>query len=722
MNFPSNRTRTNKMQINRENQRIRTPIQWLTACVLGALIAAPSIALAETPKQPNIVLLISDDDDYEHFGFMGSEIAHTPALDKLASEGTLFPMAHCPAPLCRPSLASMLSGKLPHQHGIYSNYLEKAGIGNDTTKLDPRGSLANRLKAAGYASYASGKYWEDDARKMGFTHGTAETTMKGFRHFVRNGQDELFTFIDDQGESKPMFIWWAPLVPHTPHNPPQKHLDRFADAEIPIPSFYKGNSTEYVNAMKKFYAMGTWFDDGVGQLVEKLKAAGEYDNTLFLFYVDNGWAVGKPAKNSPTEKGLRTPMFVTWPKGGVPAGKRVDSLNYALDLHATALDYAGLQVPSDLASKSLRPQIEGSTTESHDVLFGAVYAHNAHLGDPSVKRSAERDLLALYARTDRWKYVLYAQDVDGAGRYVWMIRKLWDKFDRKKGDQDLYDLSSDPYEENNLVNQPDQRQRAVDMRQQVLDWWQRTGGGALSVAKQPATESATESAALAPRVEQDFSNGKDLTGWKAQNMRYWSVKDGAIVGTGGEDRIPGNTFLWHKVPVKDFYLSLKVRQTPYSANAGIQFRSQRKGTAAHGYQADVGEGWWGTVYHEHGRRILARSLDTDHANIKREDWNNYEILAVGHRIWLAINGKITVAMRDEVGELEGYIALQIHGGQPQNVAYKDLQLIHNPPVELIGKNEAELNRLLVDAPKVGAHPSTVKKKVVKPKAKAPKRP
>jgi hypothetical protein len=69
------------MQINRENQMIRIPLQWLTACVLGALIAAPSIALAGTAKQPNIVLLISDDDDYEHFGFMGSKIAHTPTLD-----------------------------------------------------------------------------------------------------------------------------------------------------------------------------------------------------------------------------------------------------------------------------------------------------------------------------------------------------------------------------------------------------------------------------------------------------------------------------------------------------------------------------------------------------------------------------------------------------------------------------------------------------------------
>ena len=461
---------------------IRIPSQWLTVCILGTLFAIPSIALSETTKQPNIVLLISDDDDYEHFGFMGSEIAHTPTLDKLASAGTLFTTTHCPAPLCRPSLASMLSGRLPNQHGIYGNYLETKGIGNDTTKLDPSGSLANRLKDAGYVTYATGKYWEGDSRAMGFTHGTTEVTMRGFRRFVREGQDELFQFIDDQHETKPMFIWWAPLLPHTPHNPPTKYFDRFADAKIPIPSFYKGDPKEYVDAMRKFYAMGTWFDDGVAQLIEKLKAEGEYENTLFLFYVDNGYAFGMPAKVSPTEKGLRTPVFATWPDGGIPAGKRIDKLNYALDLHATALDYAGVKVPVDIASKSLRPQIEGKIKESHDTLFGAVYAHHPHAysGDPEIARSAERDVYALYARTERWKYVLNTQDINEENEpYIKMPRRLFDMVIRDQGEQELFDLYADPYERNNLAAQPGQAERIADLRKQTLNWWKRTGGGPL---------------------------------------------------------------------------------------------------------------------------------------------------------------------------------------------------------------------------------------------------
>jgi len=190
-------------------------------------------------------------------------------------------------------------------------------------------------------------------------------------------------------------------------------------------------------------------------------------------------------------------------------------------------------------------------------------------------------------------------------------------------------------------------------------------------------------------------NGKDLTGWSAEDMSYWSVQDGAIVGTKGDQKIQGNQFLWYNKKVSDFKLTLKVKQVPFAANAGIQFRSQREPNGhAMGYQADIGKGWWGCLYHEHGRKILAKNQDTEGKNLKPEKWNKYEILAVGHRIWLAINGRITVALRDPIGELEGLISLQVHGGMPQKVIYQPLHFERDPEVQLLGMNEAELNKLL----------------------------
>lgn len=449
---------------------MRKPL-FITMCML-AMTVLQVVAI----DKPNIVLLISDDDDYEHFGFMGNPYAQTPTLDRLANDGTLFTLAHCPAPLCRPSLASLLTGRLPHQHGIYANYHDAKGIGNDVTKLDPTNSLPNRLKDAGYATYATAKYWEGDLRTMGFTHGTVDVTFSGFKKFVRQDQDELFEFIDTQHEDKSMFIWWAPLLPHKPHDAPPQYLDLFADTPIFIPAFYQGDKARYTEEIRKFYAMGTWFDDGVSHLIEKLKEVGELENTIFLFYVDNGYAYGMPAKNSPTEKGMRTPMIVTWPNH-VPSGKLITSLNYALDLHATILDYAGLEIPSDIVSKSLRPQIEDRSTKEQEALFGAVYAHAPVNYKGDLPRSPERDVYAIYVRTDRWKYILYTQDLTKENdRYIWMVHELSDAFIRVKGEGNLFDLKVDPYEMNDLAKDPNQTERTAKFRKQVLDWWRETGG------------------------------------------------------------------------------------------------------------------------------------------------------------------------------------------------------------------------------------------------------
>ena len=201
-----------------------------------------------------------------------------------------------------------------------------------------------------------------------------------------------------------------------------------------------------------------------------------------------------------------------------------------------------------------------------------------------------------------------------------------------------------------------------------------------------------------------FFNGKNLTGWSASEMKYWSVKDNAIVGHSAV-KVPKNEFIWADVEVKDFYLAVDVKLTPDARNAGIQFRSKPVDVhgQALGYQADVGAGVWGKLYHEHGRGKL--DWNNRAAKIvKREEWNRYEILAVGHRIWTAINGTLCVALEDSKGELSGKIAFQIHSGPPQTVQYRMLKLVHNPKVALEKQTEKQL---LAALPKKTAAPEPV---------------
>jgi len=188
-------------------------------------------------------------------------------------------------------------------------------------------------------------------------------------------------------------------------------------------------------------------------------------------------------------------------------------------------------------------------------------------------------------------------------------------------------------------------------------------------------------------------NGKDLTGWKGA-AGYWSFKNGAIVGHADEN-VPRNEFIWSNVIVKDFYLSVDVQLTPDSRNAGIQFRSKpvNQSGQALGYQADIGKGVWGKLYHEHGRGKLDWN-DRAATIVKRGEWNRYEILASGHRIWTAINGTVCVAVEDAQGELQGRLAFQIHSGEPQTVRYRKPILTHDPKIQLAGQNEKQLMAML----------------------------
>jgi arylsulfatase A len=193
-----------------------------------------------------------------------------------------------------------------------------------------------------------------------------------------------------------------------------------------------------------------------------------------------------------------------------------------------------------------------------------------------------------------------------------------------------------------------------------------------------------------PRKNTEFFNGKDLTGWSASEMKYWSVKDGAIVGHSAVN-VPKNEFIWADGKVQDFYLTVDVKLTPDNRNAGIQFRSKKANASgqAIGYQADVGAGVWGKLYHEHGRGKLDWNNNAVGV-VKPGDWNRYEILAVGHKIWTAINGKLCVALEDPQGELSGKISFQIHGGPAQTVFYRNPTLAHNPKIALEKQTEKQL--------------------------------
>lgn len=173
------------------------------------------------------------------------------------------------------------------------------------------------------------------------------------------------------------------------------------------------------------------------------------------------------------------------------------------------------------------------------------------------------------------------------------------------------------------------------------------------------------------RNAKSFFNGQNLTGWVG-DQSLWSVQEGVIVGH-TKTGIKKNSFLYSDLIVTDFDLSLKVRMTPNNANSGIQFRSEvLPDGLARGYQADIGDKWWGKLYHEHGRKMLWDKDATQH--VKEGEWNVYRIRAKGHHVQTWLNGNLCVDLDDAEGETSGVVALQVHSGGPLKVEFKDLKL------------------------------------------------
>jgi putative heme-binding domain-containing protein len=176
-----------------------------------------------------------------------------------------------------------------------------------------------------------------------------------------------------------------------------------------------------------------------------------------------------------------------------------------------------------------------------------------------------------------------------------------------------------------------------------------------------------------------FFNGKDLSGWDG-NEDHWKVEDGQIVGS-SKTGLKRNEFLKSQMLFHDFRLVCKVKLTPNKENSGIQFRSEPLPDGeVRGCQADVGAGWWGKLYEEQGRGLLWDKSGEQY--VKTDDWNTYEVVAVGSKIRTAINGHPCVDIDDPKAATQGVMAFQLHAGGPLEVRYKDFEIEVNPPLEL----------------------------------------
>jgi arylsulfatase A-like enzyme len=304
--------------------------------------------------------------------------------------------------------------------------------------MDALPTMPRLLSEKGYLSLQTGKWWQGNFKRGGFTHGMT----KGARHgdegldIGRKTMDPIYDFVRSaKQEKKPFFVWYAPMMPHTPHTPPEHLLEK-----------YRGMTPS--EHMARYWAMVQWFDETCGQLLDFLESEQVAKNTIVLYVTDNGWIQDpeKPkyaprSKQSQYDTGLRTPIIVRWPEKVKP--RVSDKVVSSLDLLPTVLAACKIPLPKGLAGVNL---LDDEAVAARKAIFGECFLHTAvDLDKPETSL--------------RWRWMI-ADDLK-------LI--VPDAKNEPSEVVELYELKADPGEMNNLAKE--KADRVEKMRATLDKWW-----------------------------------------------------------------------------------------------------------------------------------------------------------------------------------------------------------------------------------------------------------
>jgi len=462
-------------------------LAWLPATAAGVWVS-PAQA-ASTPKHPNVVLLVSDDQRPDTIHALGNPSISTPNLDRLVREGTVLSRALSPNPLCVSARKEILSGCC----GI------RRGVVNFGGKFDPdQVPLARLLRETGYHTWYVGK-WHTEGRPqqsgyeqslglyMGgggrveqFDHaGRPVTGYKGWVLQTDDGQkfpekgvgltqeisrefaDAAIEFIGRR-PAEPFFLHVNFTAPHDPLLLPPGYEKKYDPDKIPLPPnflpehpFDHGNFNgrdeqlfawprtpdETRRELAAYYAVISHMDEQIGRILAALDQTGQAAQTVVIFTSDQGLAIGSHGlrgKQNMYEHTVGAPLLFRGP--GIPQGARRDAQCYQRDLYPTICTLAGAAVPPVVQGRSLLGVIRGEQSVLYPEVFGYFGA---------VQRMI---------RTDRWKLIWYP------------------KIDRWQ----LFDLASDPYELKDLAAEPQHAAVLAELRAKLRAWQKEAGDPVLN--------------------------------------------------------------------------------------------------------------------------------------------------------------------------------------------------------------------------------------------------
>ncbi len=324
-----------------------------------AVSADASAAPGGLSKQPNILLAISDDQSWKHTSAAGSPFVQTPNLDSIANSGIYFENGYAASPGCSPSRASLLTGQHHWMIGPAGTHASTFPIHYDT--------FVDLLEDAGYKVGFTGKGWGPgdwlgggrDRNPAGVEYNDIELGKDRKKGILNSDYAANFDqFMGEREEGQPFFFWYGAKEPHLAYA--EESHSESARAKVEVPGFLPDTTTTR-DTLLDYADEINHFDSHLGKIVALLEAAGELDNTLIIITSDNGMPLPR-AKATGYDYGVHVPLVIGW-GGSSTSGKRVKAPVGFVDLSATIMDTAGLEIPRQFVGTSLLPLVNGEQDE-----------------------------------------------------------------------------------------------------------------------------------------------------------------------------------------------------------------------------------------------------------------------------------------------------------------------------------------------------------------------
>ncbi|WP_319501300.1 sulfatase [uncultured Draconibacterium sp.] len=452
--------------------------------LVAGLVWLLSSCSSSKTERPNILFILSDDHSVNAIGCYNNRLSdevRTPNIDHLAAEGMLFSQTFCTNSICSPSRATILTGKYSHKNGVYCLNQDF-----DNSQM----TSASVLHDAGYQTAVYGK-WHLKSRPSGFDDYSVldeqgrywnpryfepeNDSMVQYDGWVDDVTAEMtMNFIKSRKKDKPFFVMCHFKSVHDPWDTRQPYDTCYQDQFIPEPDnlcdTYKnrGEASKrttlklemldqrtfrhevlntddtceqrkfvYQQYIKAFLRGANVLDENVGKVVRFLKEQGLDENTIVIYSSDQGHFLGEHgffSKRFMYDESMQMPLIIKWP-GKIKPGSINSDLVANIDFAPTIIDIAGLSIPKEMQGESLRPLLEGCTPENwRDAIYYRYWQHLLH-----------RDVAAHYGiRTDSFKLIYYYGENKG----------LTD-FPPTPPEWELFDLTNDPNEMNNVYSDPE---------------------------------------------------------------------------------------------------------------------------------------------------------------------------------------------------------------------------------------------------------------------------